>query len=234
MLSHAVTPCWSFGRSLAAAFGIHALLIVLLLLMPTARKLTPQQIDSVSVEVVVQTAQPPAAPVRAVAETPPQAALNYPAVPAIPDLPQRPAELPYPPRDEIPVKTKMVTAMRFFSAAALADPRNAQARRAMGQLAGDEKAVQICNLEAMEQAARHRTSLHPDFVVAYATADILIENDLVIAEGAALRSRPNWHALRYRCKVAADRTGVVAFSFAVDGAIPRTRWQEISLPSGSD
>lgn len=234
MPSHSITPCWSFGRSLAAASGVHAVLIVLLLLMPAARKLTPEQIDSVSVEVVVQTAQPPAAPVRAAVETRPRDALNYPAIPAIPDLPQRSVALPFPSRDEIGGKTEMVTVLHFFSAAALADPRNAQARQAMGQLTGDEKAVQICNLEAMEQAARHQTSLHPDFVVAYATADILIENDLVIAEGAALRSRPDWHALRYRCKVAADRTAVVAFSFAVDGAIPRTRWQQISLPSGSD
>lgn len=234
MPSHSITPRWNFGRSLTAAFGLHGLLIVLLLLTPAARKLVPEQTDSVSVEVVVQTARPPVVPVPAEVELLPRDTLNYPAVPAIPDLPQRSVALPSPPRDQVPVKTQMVTVTRFFSATVLAEPRNAQARQALWQLARDEKAVQICNLEAMEQAARRQKSLHPDFVIAYATADILMEDDLVIAEGAALRSRPNWHALRYRCQVRADRTGVVAFSFAVDGAIPRTRWQEINLPSGSD
>jgi len=233
MFSQSITPRWNFGRSLAAAFAFHWLLIVLLLLTPATRKLAPEQIDSVSVEVVVQTTQSPVAPDSAAVEFPPQDTLTYPVVPAISDLPQHPVALPSPP-DRGSSKTELVTVTRFFSSAVLVEPRNAQAREALGQLAGDEKAVQICNLEAMEQAARQQTSLHPDFVVAYATADILMEGDLVIAKGAALRSRLNWHALRYQCKVRPDRTGVIAFSFAVDGAIPRTRWQEISLPTGSD
>jgi hypothetical protein len=233
MPSQPITPRWSFARSLAFASGLHALLIVLLLLAPAARKLAPEQIDSVSVEVVVQTAQPPVASGPTAVEAQPQDTLIYPAVPAISVLPQRSIAPPSPP-DRGSANTEMVTVTRFYSSAVLAEPRNAQVRQALGQLAGDEKAVQICNLEAMEQAARQQTSLHPDFVVAYATADILMEEDLVIAEGAALRSRPNWHALRYRCMVRPDRTGIIAFSFAVDSAIPRTRWQEISLPSGGD
>ncbi|MEM5473208.1 DUF930 domain-containing protein [Hoeflea sp. AS60] len=225
---------WSFRRSLAFAFGLHALMIVLLLLTPTARRLVPEQMDSVSVEVVVQSTQPAVARSSPVVESPPQDKLIYPAVLAIP-APQKSADvLPSPPRDQVPVTTELRTVTRLFSASVLAEPRNAQARQGLGQLAGDEKAVQICNLEAMEQAARQQESLHPDFVVAYATADILMQEDLVIAEGAALRSRPDWLTLRYRCRVQPDRTGVIAFSFALDGAIPRSRWQEISLPSGSD
>ena len=128
----------------------------------------------------------------------------------------------------------MVAATRFYSAAALSEPRNAQARAALGQLSDDEKAVQVCNLEAMEQAAHRDETLSPDFVVAYATATIRFEDDRVLADGAALRSKREWRALRYRCRVRPDRAGVVGFSFALDGAISRERWQEISLPASND
>ena len=128
----------------------------------------------------------------------------------------------------------MVAATRFYSAAALSEPRNAQARAALGQLSDDEKAVQVCNLEAMEQAAHRDETLSPDFVVAYATAAIRFEDDRVLADGAALRSKREWRALRYRCRVRPDRAGVVGFSFALDGAISRDRWQDISLSAGGD
>lgn len=225
---------WNFRRSLAAAVGLHALLIVLLMFSPTARRLVPRQTDSVSVEIVVQPARPAVAPDPAMLQSFPKDNLAYPVVPAIPEPPKS-SEVPaLPLHAPALVKSRLQTVTRLFSASVLAEPRNAQARQAMGELAADEKAVQICNLEAMEQAARQHKSLHPDFVVAYATADILMEDDLVVAEGAALRSRPDWLALRYRCRVQPDRAGVVAFSFALDGAIPRARWQEISLPAGGD
>ncbi|MBC7281529.1 DUF930 domain-containing protein [Hoeflea sp.] len=221
---------WSFHLSLAAAFWLHALLIALLAVSPALHHPEPEPTGAVSVVVVPETiATSVAADPAAIAAQPP----NTLAPPSIPDI-LKPSRRPAAPPDRGSGKSGLVSVTRFFSAEVLTEPRNTQARKALGQLANDEKAVQICNLEAMEQAQRQWDTLQPDFVVAYATAAIVLEDDLIVADGAALHSKHNWHALRYRCRVRADRTGVTAFSFAVDGAIPRERWEEISLPAGND
>jgi len=218
---------WSFNLSLAAAFWLHALLIVLLILSPTVRRPAPETTQAVSVAIVLETNVTSVAADPAAAATPPQ---NNPASPAIPAIPKLPRRIMAPRSGN----SELFSVTRFFADEVLSKPRNTQARKALGQLENDEKAVQICNLEAMEQAKRQWKTLQPDFVVAYATAAIVLEDDLIVADGAALHSEHDWHALRYRCRVRADRTGVTAFSFAVGGAIPRARWEEISLPAGID
>ena len=65
----------------------------------------------------------------------------------------------------------MVHARQLFSASALADPHSKGAVAALGQLAAEERVIQLCNVETMEQVRRWKSDYRPDFVVAYATAD---------------------------------------------------------------
>ncbi|WP_144051938.1 DUF930 domain-containing protein [Sinorhizobium fredii] len=48
----------------------------------------------------------------------------------------------------------MVRAKELFSASVLADPRSSQALAALRQLAAEDRIIQLCNVEAMEQVQK--------------------------------------------------------------------------------
>ena len=51
----------------------------------------------------------------------------------------------------------MIHASRLYAAAALSEPGSRQAREALPTLREDERILQLCNLEAMEQVGRFRS-----------------------------------------------------------------------------
>lgn len=123
----------------------------------------------------------------------------------------------------------MIHAMRLYAAAALADPGSRQAREALPTLRENERILQLCNLEAMEQVHRWRAELEPDFVIAYAMADAEITNDDVYADGGAFRSRNRWYNIKFECTVSDDYEKVVDFAFSVGDEIPPSQWESHSL-----
>ena len=131
-------------------------------------------------------------------------------------------------------RNDMIHATSVLSARVLADPRNRQAREALPGLAPDERILQICNLEAMEQVAAWDPGFKPDYIVAYATADIRMSPQEIEANGGAMHSRHDWYAIRYRCMVSPDRSKVVAFDFRVGDPIPENDWSAYNLPVGGD
>ena len=65
----------------------------------------------------------------------------------------------------------MIRPTEMLSAKTLADPRSRQARADLATFASDERMVQLCNLEAMDQIRRWRADFQPEQVVPYATAE---------------------------------------------------------------
>ncbi|MBD9651792.1 DUF930 domain-containing protein [Ensifer sp. ENS09] len=128
----------------------------------------------------------------------------------------------------------MVQAKRFFSAAILADSRSRQALEGLSQLTADERIVQLCNLEAMEQVHRWRVDFNPDLLVAYATSNILLTGRDLRADGAAFRSRGRWFNIKFGCAVAPDIKSVVRFEFQVGDEIPKSEWEAHFLPAGAE
>ncbi|WP_286161681.1 DUF930 domain-containing protein [Sinorhizobium sp. NFACC03] len=126
-----------------------------------------------------------------------------------------------------------IQAKQFFSAAILADPRSRQALEGLSQLAVDEQIVQFCNLEAMEQVHRWRVEFKPDFLVAYAMADIRLAGTNLRADGAAFRSNDRWYNVKFNCEVAPDIKSVVAFEFQVGDEIPESEWEAHLLSTGA-
>ena len=114
----------------------------------------------------------------------------------------------------------MVHARQLFSASALADPRSKGAVAALTQLAGEERVIQLCNVETMEQVRRWKSDYRPDFVVAYATATAKLSGATLEADGAAFRSKQRWYSVRFICRLTPDLEKVAAFEFAVGQAIP--------------
>jgi len=141
-------------------------------------------------------------------------------------LAARPAAIPEPTVD--PAKG-MIHATRLYAAAALAEPGSRQAREVLPTLREDERILQLCNLEAIEQVGRWSADLEPEFVVAYAIADAEIANDRVRADGGAFRSRDHWYRIRFACAVSHDHDAIVDFAFSVGEEIPESQWEIFGL-----
>ena len=125
----------------------------------------------------------------------------------------------------------MVKAHSFYAARLLADPRSRHARQALAGFAPDERAIQLCNIEAMEQIHRWKADLRPDLVVPYATGNLRIDAGSIHAEGAAFRAGGRWYGATFSCEV--TQGAVAAFAFSVGAEIPKDRWDEYNLVSGN-
>jgi hypothetical protein len=123
----------------------------------------------------------------------------------------------------------MVKPGRMLSGQELASPRNRSARLEMSRMAPEERAIQLCNVEAMAQIAAWKTALRPDSLVAYAMADIVVSGETLVADGAAFRSRRNWYAVHFRCTLRPDHAEVDGFEFRVGDPIPRRLWADHAL-----
>ena len=117
----------------------------------------------------------------------------------------------------------------MLSARTLADPHSRQVRADLATFDGTERLIQICNVEAMDQVAAWKKELRPDRVVAYATAEARLDGRRLVADGAAMRSRRRWYALKFECDLAPVDDEVIGFAFAVGDAIPRSHWNELGL-----
>lgn len=130
------------------------------------------------------------------------------------------------------VAPPLVRPEKMLSQGALANPRSSAARRELRLLAADERAVQLCNIEAMEQVHAWKARLFPEAVVAYATKGLKIRGGSIVADGAAFYSASSWHRLRFECDVRDDE--VVSFAYSVGDLIPRSEWEAYSLPEKAD
>jgi hypothetical protein len=164
-----------------------------------------------------------------------EAASRPPPAPVSPTVPEVPAAVPppaaTPPAPQPPAAPAMIRPTEMLSAKTLADPRSRQARADLATFASDERMVQLCNLEAMDQIRRWRTDYQPERVVPYATAREKITGTTIAANGAAFRSRRNWYGLKFRCQLAGDGESVVGFEFLVGDLVPREKWDELGLPA---
>lgn len=206
------TTLW---RSLAIALVIHAIAVLALFFLPSPQQPVAIPDEAIAVQIlelpqprpdVVQPAPGPQ-------DAPPAAQPVPEALPAV--------EAATSPPDARPT----VQAKQFFSAAILADPRSKQALGGLLQLAADERIVQLCNLEAMEQVHRWNADFRPDTLVAYATAKIRLVDRNLRADGAAFRSKGHWFNIKFGCAVAPDSKSVIAFEFQVGDEIPESEWE---------
>lgn len=126
----------------------------------------------------------------------------------------------------------MIHATEMLSGKTLADPRSRQARADLATFASEERTVQLCNLEALDQIRRWKADFRPELVVPYATAEEKVKGKTITADGAAFRSRGNWYGLKFDCELAGDGESVVGFEFLVGDPIPKDKWDELGLPAG--
>lgn len=124
----------------------------------------------------------------------------------------------------------MVKASRMMAAEALAHPLSREALAMLPLLAADERAEQLCGLEAMSQIHAWKSDFEPDRVTAYARGATKLAGRALIADGAAFRSKRRWYDLRFRCEFSPDQAAILAFEFRVGEPVPRSQWAKLGLP----
>ena len=122
-----------------------------------------------------------------------------------------------------------MTATKFYAAGILKEPGMERIRAALGRIDPGERIVQLCNIEGLEQIRRATPSFDPDTLVAYAMADTTTTGMTLGATGGAFRSRRKWYGVAFQCTVAADYSGVTAFSFKLGAVIPEDQWEDHNL-----
>lgn len=192
----------------------HATILVLLMI-EAPRQLTVTQ-QPVTVEVVMV--------------APPAASPAPPASPPPTDVPPEVTGRPSPPRPVRPSTGGRVTATDYFAGAVLDDPRNRQTRETLSTLTSDERLIQICNIEAMEQLKRWKAGFVPNSVVSYAMADPVLSATSMEAKGAAVHAGGKWYRLSFSCGATVDLSRVASFAFKLGRPIPQRQWEQNSLP----
>ncbi|TCL93751.1 uncharacterized protein DUF930 [Rhizobium sp. PP-WC-2G-219] len=147
--------------------------------------------------------------------TPSEQAAYVPATPAIPQAKPTPAPAPKP-------------AKTLYSKNILADPR---VRGALDKLPPEARLVQICSIEALEQARHSSAAFVPEIIKGFGGNGGLISGQHLSARGGAVRSRGVWREITFECTVNATFDTITAFRFALGGAIPRSAWASRRLPA---
>ncbi|QCI97259.1 DUF930 domain-containing protein [Agrobacterium larrymoorei] len=127
-----------------------------------------------------------------------------------------------------------VRASHFYASEVLKNSKSKGTASDLRKLSPEERMIQLCNLEAMEQVSRWKTRIKADFLVSYAMADTRRNGQKITADGAAVRSKGHWYNLKYSCQVAASMEAVDAFEFALGDEIPEAKWDAYSLPAGEN
>jgi hypothetical protein len=171
------------------------MMFLLLRFLPDTEPLAPLTEASVSVEMVPPPAKPREfAPEQRIPVPMPPVKSEMPAMrePSAPTERQLPAN-PKPSRSmpEQPAET-LIQAQHLFSSEILGDPPSKRAKEALGQLADEERRVQLCNVEALEQIRQRMPGTAPDNLAPYAMAEMKMSAHGVEADGGAFRSRKLW------------------------------------------
>jgi hypothetical protein len=193
--------------SVVASAGAHALLFALLPLLALSSAIAPPTPPRpVEVELISPAdLEPPAAPPEAPVLAAPQPAADA-----------EPAETASPP------VSGPIEATQFFSRKILAADK--QIAAALPTLGNDERVIQLCNIEALEQIKAAKPDFAPDTMVAYAFGDMNVAGGVLTAPGGAFRSRRKWWNVSLRCAVAADYSAVTAFEFTLGDEVPEEEW----------
>jgi len=218
-------------RSPLASLALHLAAIALLVFVAPRPQAPPDTETSVSVEIVAPPRRtlPDEAPASSSAPAGADAASRPgPSGPTLEAaVPRAPLEAPL-----ARAQPPMIRAERMLSQSVLANLRSRAARRELGSLAADERAVQLCGIEAMEQVHAWKDELLPETVIAYATKSLKIRGGSIVADGGAFLSAGSWYRLRFECDVQNDT--VVSFAYSVGDPIPRSEWEAYGLPEKAD
>ncbi|WP_158409588.1 DUF930 domain-containing protein [Devosia psychrophila] len=128
-----------------------------------------------------------------------------------------------------PAAPAMLEATEFYASDLLRRPENAQVRETLPLLAPDERIVQLCNIEALEQIRIANAGRFPDSLDTSAFEETEISNGKLSAPLGAYRAARKWFYVTFECTPGPDLESVVEFTFDLGDEVPRELWEEHEL-----
>lgn len=241
-------------QSLAISTALHVTVLGLLALLPgESRMRNTAGSESIQVVLVTQTARRPTGRDQrsegaTVAGTPQQDEREHsplastPATSPAAQLPQETASLLAPaakdtarlakaPAPMRRTRPELVEAKTLYTAAALASRLGKATLADLDLTDPQERIIQLCNYEAVEQVRQQHPKLRAGFALAEARNAPRLSGLSVTAEGAAIHGARHWYDLSFRCEVSPELTGVTSFAFALGGEISPIERERLGLPS---
>lgn len=120
----------------------------------------------------------------------------------------------------------LVAALVVTAQAAAADARF---EKSLQKLAPSERLEQLCDYTAMVRIRKDERNFRPDRAVANATSDHQQKNHMIVAKGAAFRSRGKWYALSFTCKAEPEHLKIESFHYTIGNEIPQAKWAAYGL-----
>jgi hypothetical protein len=115
----------------------------------------------------------------------------------------------------------------IVTAPAAAD--DARFEKSLLMLAPNERLEQLCDYTAMVRIRKDQHNFRPDRAVANATSDPRMKSHMIVAKGAAFRSRGKWYALSYSCTAEPEHLKIESFHYTIGNEIPEAKWAAFGL-----
>ncbi|MBE0581923.1 DUF930 domain-containing protein [Devosia sp.] len=173
---------------------------------------------TVTDRVLPEAAAPPAIPAGAgdLAPVRPPALAPRPAV----VKPQTP-----PPGGPEPEVQGLTSATALYAGELLRNPANTQVRDTLPLLTPDERIVQLCSIEALEQIRLSRDKGFPDSLDTSAFEETQITDGKLVAPLGAYRANRGWYYVSFECTPESDLESVREFKFRLGDQVPRDLWE---------
>lgn len=113
--------------------------------------------------------------------------------------------------------------------AAAVDKKATKFAEGLKKLDLETRLEQICDYEAMRRIGRDGKEFRPDRSQSNAVSEPKHEGSMLIANGAAFRSKGQWYQFSFTCKGAPDHLSVVSFAYQIGEPIPEGKWEEYGL-----
>jgi hypothetical protein len=101
--------------------------------------------------------------------------------------------------------------------------------RILEKLEPEERAHQACNIRGLDAIRKGARLKGIDRVKTNATSRAIFKDDVVIANGGAVRAKHRWYRLKYRCGLTPNQMKATSFDFELGGEIPEEEWEDFGL-----
>jgi hypothetical protein len=93
----------------------------------------------------------------------------------------------------------------------------------------EERARQTCMLKGLKEVQRNVRLAKADRMQNSIMSRALLQGDLLVANGGAVRVKGRWYALSFKCRLTADRMAANHFAFTLGDEIPKQKWDDFGL-----
>ena len=101
--------------------------------------------------------------------------------------------------------------------------------RVLRKLDPEERAHQVCSIRGLDAIRRSAHLKGIDRVKTSGRSRAAFKNNVVTANGGAVRANHRWYALKYKCAVTADQMKATSFDFQLGAEIPEEEWENYGL-----